>query len=250
MDQVLDSFWQIASSDEVSATPQPPEFNLSSVVARQRDLQQIYFAMAWPAPAYTDPNRYSLHVFSSMFGGGPTSRLYQQLREEQGLVYHVSSQYQAYGNTGALVVEGATLPHTLVPVLAGTLIEMIKISQTDIDPDDHHRAVQSIISQHLVSGDSAYVRMSRLSLQELYFGRAVGSEEVIEALQAQSPEMMRQIASETYGAGLPTIALTGPVTDEILQATSDMLHDFGTPSEVAFTPEHTITTPQALVGTD
>src|SRR5262245_40511648 len=74
------------------------------------------------------------------------------------------AQYHAYASTGALVIEGATSPNTLILVLAGILIELMKICEAGISLDDHHRSLQSLISQHFVSGDSSYVRMSHLAL--------------------------------------------------------------------------------------
>lgn len=232
--QARDSFWPMEKGDAPLQLPQPSPVS-GSVIVELRDIQQVHFAMAWPAPAYTSPERYAWHVFTTLLGGGATSRLYRRLREEMGMVYHISAQYQAYSGAGALVVEGGTLPQTLVPVLARTLIELLRMGEEDVDLDDHHRATQSLISQHLVSGDSAYVRMSRLGLQELYFKRTLSSDEVVSGLKHQSPEMMRQIAQQVFNTGLPTIALVGPVTEKMLQAVGQMLVDFGEPAELAFT---------------
>lgn len=233
--QAMDSFWSMESR-HAPPSPSLPSPVSGSVIAEPRDLQQVHFAMAWPGPAYTSPERYTWHVFTTLFGGGATSRLFHRLREEMGMVYYVNAQYQAYSGAGALVVEGATMPHTLVPVLARTLIELLRMGEEDVDLDDHHRATQSLISQHLVSGDSAYVRMSRLGLQELYFRRKIFSDEVVNGLKHQSPEMIRQIAQQVFNTGLPTIALVGPVTEKLLQAVGDMLADFGQPTELVFAP--------------
>ncbi|MBN1429421.1 MAG: insulinase family protein [Anaerolineae bacterium] len=231
--QSRDSFWSLQRCDVSLPSPSPSPVP-GSVIVEQRDLQQVHFAMAWPAPPYISAERYAWHVFSTLFGGGATSRLYHRLREEMGMVYYVNAQYQAYANAGALVVEGGTLPQTLVPVLARTLIELLRMGEEDVDLDDHHRATQSLVSQHLVSGDSAYVRMSRLGLQELYFRRAIASTEVVDALKQQSPETIRQVAQQTFKTGLPTIAMVGPVTEELLQAVGEMLSDFGEPATLSF----------------
>lgn len=234
--QARDNFWQMSDDDGLPPLS-PPTITLGRVIAEPRDLRQVYFAMAWPAPAYASPDRYAWHVFCTLFGGGPSSRLYRRLREERGLVYFISAQYQAYGSAGAVVVRGATTPQTLVPVLAGALLELLQMCQEAVNSDDHHRTVQSLISQHLVSGDSVYVRMSRLALQELYFHQAIASDKVIAGLKGQSPEAIRQAAIETFAAGLPTLALVGPVSEELLNAIGKMLSDFGAPPTLIFAPE-------------
>jgi predicted Zn-dependent peptidase len=205
----------------------PPDALLGTLVAETRDTGHVYFSMAWPAPAYTDPDRYAWHVFATLFGGGPNSRLYRKLRETHGLVYHIAAEYQAYGSTGALVVEGSALPETLVPVLAGILIELFKLGEETINADDLHRVKQSLISQHLISGDSAYVRMSRLALQELYFRHPISSKEVITALRAQSPESIQEVSNSVCSCGIPTMGLVGAIDEARLVQVQTMLRDFG-----------------------
>lgn len=238
LDQARDSFWQIRGDMPV-VPAEPPRPSLGTVIAEPRDLQQVYFTLAWPAPSYTDTARYAYHVFSNLFGGGPTSHLYRVLREEKGMVYHISAQYHAYGSTGALVIEGATSPHTLVPVLAGILIELIKMAQTGVSLDDHHRSLQSLISQHLVSGDSSYVRMSRLALQEGYFRNPLTTEAIVAGLHAQAPTDVQTVAQELLTSGLPTVALVGPVGSELLEAVASMLADFGEPPRTVLMPRRT-----------
>jgi predicted Zn-dependent peptidase len=155
------------------------------------------------------------------------------------MVYHISAQYHAYSSTGALVIEGATSPHTLIPVLAGVLIELMKLCQTGISLDDHHRSLQSLISQHLVSGDSAYVRMSRLALQEGYFRTPLTTETIVAGLQAQTLDDVQIIAQELLSSGLPTVALVGPVVSELLEAVGSMLADFGEPPRTILMPRRT-----------
>jgi predicted Zn-dependent peptidase len=233
VEQARDALWQITpSTRQADLVSTPFETKSGIVIADNRNLQQVYFTLGWPAPSYTDSDRYTWHVFSTLLGGGPTSRLYRKLREERGLVYHIAAQYQAYQDTGAFVVEGATRPETLIPVLAGILIELATMGEDPLSLDDHYRATQSLISQHLVSGDSAYVRMSRLALQEHYFRRAITSDEVVQGLRTQSSDAIQKVASSTFAAGLPVAALVGPVTDDLLVMISEMFADFGDTPEL------------------
>lgn len=240
--QARDSFWPIGTGG-VAPAAAAPSVNLGVLAAEYRDLQQVYFALAWPAPAYVAPDRYSWHLFSTLLGGSPTSRLYRKLREEKGLVYHISAQYQAYGSAGAFVVEGATRPQTLIPVLAGILIELNRMANEPLNLDDHYRAQQSLISQHLVSGDSPYVRMSRLGLQELYFRKALSSDDIIENLRSQTPDDVPRLAAQVLANGLPTIAMTGPIDEPMLQAAESMLTDFGQKPVIRLEPRQAERTP-------
>jgi len=161
--------------------------------------------------------------------------LYRTLREERGMAYYISAEYHAYQDAGALVVEGAPTPATLVPVLAGVLLEIIGMASEVINMDTHFRCVQSLISQHYVSGDSPYVRMSRLALQEMYFQETVPSDAIATGLRSQTPNKIKQTAIKVLESGLPVISLTGPVSEELLQAVGSMLTDFGdAPPELVY----------------
>ncbi|MGF1505882.1 MAG: M16 family metallopeptidase [Anaerolineae bacterium] len=242
--QVNDAFHNLRTAAQ-TAEQAPNGANLCDsrsavVIADPRDLQQVYFALAWPAPPYQSEERYTWHVLPTLLGGGPTSQLYRTLREEKGLVYQIGASYHAYRSGGTLIVEGATRPATLVPTLAGVLLELFGMTQGSADLDRHFRAVQSLVSQHLISGDSAYVRMSRLALQELYFGRTLPSAEISKGLEAQTPDKVQQAAQQCLQAGLPCIALVGPVNDPMLTEVGGMLTDFGGTPELINKLESTV----------
>jgi predicted Zn-dependent peptidase len=234
--QVYDAFHDVRSDEEhiPHSWQQPEKVQRGHVLAERRDLNQVYFALALPAPPYNSPDRYAWHVLASLLGGSPTSRLYRTLREEKGLVYHVSASYHAYGGAGALVIEGATRPETLVVTLAGILLELMALAMPEADLDAHFRAVQSLVSQHLIAGDSAYVRMSRLAMQELYFNRVLSTNEISKGLKAQGPPDIQAIAEECFNSGLPGIGLVGPISETLLNQVSNMLADFGEAPQVAF----------------
>ena len=80
--------------------------------------------------------------------------------------------------------------------------------------------------------------MSRLALQEQYVRQTVPSDEVIAGLSGLRSEEVQQVALEIFSAGLPTIALVGPVSDKLLSDVETMLSDFGEPSSVTFTGEN------------
>jgi hypothetical protein len=116
------------------------------------------------------------------------------------------------------------------------------------DADSFHQAVQSIISQHLVSGDSAYVRMSRLALQELYFNNIVTSDEVVNGLHQLTTDDVQSVAQSLLNAGLPTITLVGPVSQELLTNVGEMLGDLGTLHSIGFVSADTLIPPVSKLG--
>lgn len=120
---VYDSFYAVRQQDAKVAALQPPTIQAGLIHAEHReDIEQVYFTLAWPAPSYASTERYAGHVFASRLGGGPTSRLYTNLREQQGLAYYLRAEYLAYKQAGTYFVEGATNPDALVKLLAGVML--------------------------------------------------------------------------------------------------------------------------------
>ena len=106
VEQVQDAFWPLRGQSE------PRSFDAPQVeggfAIKSMPTSQCSFAIAVPTPGFNDDDRYVLHVMNNLIGGGMSSRLYQSLREEHGLVYSVQSNVLSYRRGGALVVSGAT----------------------------------------------------------------------------------------------------------------------------------------------
>jgi predicted Zn-dependent peptidase len=70
--------------------------------------EQAQLTLAFPGPCDTDPDYYAARLFSDIVGSGASSRLFQQVREDRGLAYSVSSTLHPYADTGLFYVYGAT----------------------------------------------------------------------------------------------------------------------------------------------
>ena len=229
VEQVRDSFWDMSERDnsQQDISIEEPIPHLEKVVIEPTNVDQVYFTLAWPAPEYASENRYAFHLFTSLFGSGPTSRLYRTLREANGWTYYVDAQYHAYQQAGALVVEGATSPATLLPVLLNIMIELNKMTEETIEADVFSQVAQSLISQHFVSGDSAYVRMSRLAMQELYFKAPIHAEDVVTGISAPSIEDVQEVARSVLNSGFPTIILIGAVESTMFNQIKELFASMG-----------------------
>ncbi len=214
--QVRDAFWRMLgeSPSRISAPP----CHQSGVVIGHAPVSQAYFALGIQALPYAHPDRYALHVLNSLLGGGISSRLYRRIREQRGLVYTISSEYHAYRDNGMLVVSGSTAPEHLISVLGLTLVELWELFTGSEPADDEElwRAKTQIRGQHLIAGENTHTRMSRLTTQELYFGRYLATEEVLSSVEAVDNTVLQRIAHEALLDALSrvTIAVVGPESPE------------------------------------
>ena len=208
--QARDAFWRLEGHVD---WPEPgPAKHRGGLVIAHRELSQVYFSLALPAPSFVHPGRYAFHVLDRVLGGGISSRLFRHVREEAGLVYDIGTDYHAYRDGGMLVVEGSTAPEHLVEVLGKTLeiIGDLVCGNVPIDEDEFLRAKAQLRAQQLI-GSSTYTSMSRLATQELYFGRSLGGE-VLDGIEAVQLEDVQGIAEEFFDVanGSPTLAVVGP----------------------------------------
>jgi predicted Zn-dependent peptidase len=147
-------------------------------------------------------------------GGGSSSRLYRKLRDEQGLVYSISSEYHAYLDDGLIVVEGSTPPQYLPNVLELILEETGQLlnGRHPVDEEELRMAKMQIRGTHLIGSERTDTQMSRLATQEFYFGRHIPSSEIVEQIDRIDLENLNQLARTLLLESFQQtkIALVGP----------------------------------------
>jgi predicted Zn-dependent peptidase len=217
--QVRDAFWRMLGQSHADANPGESAVSTrprhqAGVAVEHRPVSQAYFSLGFRTYPYAHPHRYALHVLNSVLGGGISSRLFRRIREERGLVYHITSEYHAYRDDGMWIVEGSTSPEYLMPVLGLTLAELGKLITADepIDDEELWKAKMQIRGQHLIAAEDAHTRMSRLITQEFYFGRYIPSDEILAQIEAVDGQMLQSLADEALVDALRqvTIAIVGP----------------------------------------
>ena len=230
--QARDAFWRMLGQYDPALTFLPfwrrvkgdrPIFK-SGIALEHMPVSQVYFSLGLRAHPYAHPDRYALHVISSLLGGGISSRLFRRIREERGLVYDINSEYHAYADDGLLLVEGSTAPEYIMQVLGLTLNELWKLltGEDPIDEEELLKATMHIRGQHMIASENTNTRMSRLATQELYFGRYIPGEEVLKKIEAVDTRLLERIGNEAL-TGMPeqmTIAVIGPETPEHYNTTA------------------------------
>lgn len=210
--QVRDAFWCMLGESPTITTSVPDCH--PGVILEHIPVSQVYFAIGIPAHQYTHRDRYLLHVFNKILGDGISSRLFRRIREERGLVYHISSEYHAYRDAGLLVVEGSTSPEYFTQVLGLTLGEMWRTitGEDPINEEELWKALMQIKGQHLISAENTNTRMSRLATQELYFGRRISTEEILKNIETIDRKTMQRLCDEALVDAFrqATIAVVGP----------------------------------------
>jgi predicted Zn-dependent peptidase len=177
----------------------------------ERDLEQVHLALAFPGLPYNDPDFHALQVYSTLLGGGMSSRLFQEVREARGLAYSVFSFNASYADSGLVTVYAGTSGEQLAELVPVIAEEMNKVAAAVAD-DEVRRARAQLKAGLLMSLESSSSRAEQLGRQMLIYDRPLETDELIAAVDAVDATAVRRVASRVVGAGRPTVAALGPIS--------------------------------------
>jgi predicted Zn-dependent peptidase len=177
-----------------------------------RDTEQVNLCLSFPGLTQTDNDRYALACLDVAYGGGMSSRLFQEIRESRGLAYSIGSYFVGFHEGGLFTVFAGTSPETADEVVQIVRDEAAKMCAEGLTEEELHRAKNQIKGSLLMGLESMSERMSRLGKTELYFGRVITVEEVVEKIAAVTPEDVHRVSQAILGAPASLTAI-GPFDD-------------------------------------
>jgi predicted Zn-dependent peptidase len=193
---------------EPAAAPVPARY-VGGDFRREDDLEQVHLVLGLPGLPLGHADQYALAAFSTLLGGGASSRLFQEVREKRGLVYSVYSFHAAFADSGLFGLyagTGADKVSELVPVVFDTLAETAR----RIEPAELARAKAQIKADLLMALESTHARAEQAARQYALYGRVLALDEMVAAVEAVDEGACRRVAARLV-AGPLTVAATGPV---------------------------------------
>ncbi|MHA6325170.1 M16 family metallopeptidase [Roseivivax sp. CAU 1753] len=179
-------------------------------VRETRKLEQAHFALAFESPGYRAPGFYPAQIYSTVLGGGMSSRLFQEVREKRGLCYTIFANSGAYADTGTTTIYAGTSGDEL-SALAHLTIDEMKRAASDIRPEEIDRARAQLKAGLLMGLESASARTERQARMVQIWGKVPPLEETIARIDAVTLDDVRRFA-ETIAVEAPAaMALYGPV---------------------------------------
>jgi predicted Zn-dependent peptidase len=174
-----------------------------------QELEQVHLAIGFPGVSFADPDYYPSMVLATVLGGGMSSRLFQEIREQRGLAYGVSAYAAPYLDGGMFGVYAGT-GEKETPELVQVLFEQLAGMRIPAPEEEVLRARTQMRAGILMSQESTGARMEGLGTQLLIYGRAVPVEEMVRKIEAVSPDDVARVARRIF-AGRPTVAAIGPL---------------------------------------
>ena len=175
----------------------------------ERDLEQIHLVLGFPGIAYHDESYFTASVLSTLFGGGMSSRLFQEIRERRGLAYSIFSYNSSYRDCGVMGIYAGTGKGDIEELLPVLCTEIRQLSES-LAEQEVMRARNQIKASLLMSLESTGARAEQLAQQMLIFGRPLPIEELVARVEAVNVSAVSALADRVF-SGRPTLATIGPI---------------------------------------
>ena len=175
----------------------------------KKSLEQVQLCIGVPSYSISHQNRYSSFVLNTLLGGGMSSRLFQNVREKQGLVYSIFSELNPYRDTGCLAVYAGTSKESAPKVVQSVLKEFRDLKEVPVTVEELTRAKAQLKGSLMLSLESSMARMSNLARQEMYYDRFYGMNEITERIEAVQVEDVQKVAQEFFIADQIAVTVLG-----------------------------------------
>jgi predicted Zn-dependent peptidase len=199
----------------------PPKPQARIMMRNKKSLEQVQICVGVPSYSISHENRYASFVLNTLLGGGMSSRLFQNIRERQGLVYSIFSELNPYRDTGCLAVYAGTSRSTAPQVVNSIVNEFRELKRNRVSDDELQRAKNQLKGSLMLSMESSTARMSNMARQEMYYNRFFGMSEIIERVQAVSADDVQKNASEFFAPDQIAVTVLGNLNG--LKITRDLL---------------------------
>lgn len=138
-----------------------------------------------------------------------SSRLFQNIRERQGLAYAVFSDLNPYSDTGLFGVYAGTSARTVRQVVDSILKELRDLREHPVPEEELRRAKDNVKGSLMLGLESTGARMSNLARQQIYFGRFIGMNELLERLERVEAADLQRITARAFDPARMALTVLG-----------------------------------------
>lgn len=180
-----------------------------------RDTEQMHLILGVPGVGQEDKDIFPMHIINNVLGGGLSSRLFQEVREQRGMAYTVFSYHSTYVDTGLFAIYAGTTPTNSREVVECILGEILDIKANSLTKEELERTKSQIKGSLYLGLESVGSRMSRLGKTELTYNRLITPEEVVEKLEKVTLEDVRRVINRLWVKDKISLLMLGPAGNEV-----------------------------------
>jgi len=188
-----------------------PEFT-ATISVKKKQLEQVQLCIGCKGLYYTHDDRYAISALNTVLGNSMSSRLFQEIREQNALAYSIYSYVTSYRDTGLLTVYAGTDPSNALEVVRLVMRELRKIKEEGITPAEELRVKNQLKGSLILSLESSNSHMSRLARQEIYFGKYLAMDDIIKGVEKVTVEQVQRLAHQLFNPDNIALTILGPIS--------------------------------------
>ncbi len=194
----------------------PAEYT-GGVASSDKPFEQSHVVMGFPSPSFLEADYFAAQVFSGLFGGGMSSRLFQEIREKRGLCYAIYSTVWGLRDAGMLAVHAATGPGKIEQLAGIVAAELAIVADAGPNAAELQRSSAQLKAGLLMALESSSVRAEQMARHLLSHNRLIPTHELVASVDAVTAAAIRDVAARIANSK-PTVAIVGSGKKSRLQA--------------------------------
>jgi predicted Zn-dependent peptidase len=199
-------------ADEVIHGIDKPPIIKQNINWRYKDIEQLNFCLGMEGIKRGDEDLYPLALVNNILGGCISSRLFQKIREDKGLVYSIYSYLDAYKNTGIFSIYAALSSEQLMNVVKLIKEEIDCLIKYLITKDELNKSKEQIKSSYILGLEDTFSRMIHLGESELLLGRIVPYNEILEIIDKVCMDDIERVVLKVFDKNKYNIAYVGNIS--------------------------------------
>ena len=206
------AFEKLPQNSKTEARRDAPAFN-GGVNQVNRDISQTHLGIAFPGPMLGMQERYYCDFAGSVLGGSSTSRLFERIREDEGLAYAIYTFQAFHLAAGMIGIYAAVAPGNYQRTIELIFQELQRLRDETVPAEELEMNREQIKGNLLMAMESTFTRVAHMAKSMMYYGRIVPVEEIIDNIDRVSAGDVQGFAQRAFQAGRCALVTLGPYGD-------------------------------------
>ncbi|MCX7842210.1 MAG: insulinase family protein [Clostridia bacterium] len=200
--------WTAKSSEKVQY--EKPRF-ITDKRIKEKDTEQVHICMGFSGIEHGSDDLYALLAVNNIFGGGMSSRLFQKIREEKGLVYSIYSYPSSYKNAGLFTIYAGMNPEHMPKVITLIQEEIRELVINGVDKEDLDKSKEQLKGNFILGLESTSSRMNSIGKSELLLGRIYNPEEILKKIDEINMENLNAVIERVFNVDKMSFSAVGNI---------------------------------------
>lgn len=219
--EMVESVSRATADWNLNSGPKPfqPSAELPNprMIVEKRDTEQVHLCLALPGISYYDERRYALDLLNVILGGGMSSRLFLEIRDNLGLAYAIHSYIDHYVDSGAVVVYAGVEQKNMQRAISAILEQLARFKNEMVPATELTKAKEFSKGRIFMRMEDSHAVAGWIGGQEALTGKILSDEDVVSIIDSITAEQIRSVADALFDTRQLRLAVVGPVEKQGLE---------------------------------